>query len=149
MVLAAAAMVGCNSSSTTSNDLASAASADLASSTSADLSLPPGFQALAPCDKPSDYVTTPTTIMFGGAVGLLYSPQCLSVPKGTTVTWSGALLAHPLRPSTRTPGSPIMATSDGMSVSFTFGSAGFFAYFCNEHGTDQGVGMAGVVQVTN
>lgn len=107
----------------------------------------------APCTKMSDYMAisgTSTTVMFGGALGDAYSPKCISVKTGTMVTWMGDFTSHPLRPSTRgTTGNPIMATSSGTTATFTFGSVGFFPWFCNFHGTDQGSGMSGVVQVTN
>jgi plastocyanin len=97
----------------------------------------------------SDYVSSPTTINFGGTQGFNYSPKCLTVAKNTMVTWMGDFSMHPLTPSTfATPGSPIMLSNAGTSASFTFTASGFYQYYCGVHGSDNGGGMSGVVQVT-
>jgi plastocyanin len=146
--LAAAALlaVGCGDTTSNGGDM----------SGGSDMAMAGGDMATfgpAPCTKMTDYMAisgTSTTVMFGGALGDSYSPKCLSVKTGTTVTWMGDFTSHPLRPSTRgTTGNPIMATSSGTSTSFTFGAVGFFPWFCLNHGSDSGAGMSGVVQVTN
>ena len=112
-----------------------------------------GFRAVNPCNAAADYVTG-TSVTFGGMLAL-YSPQCLRVSAGTTVTFNGGsstFAMHPLTPSALrgdTVGNPITPTSTGdTSKSFTFTTPGFFAYFCTIHGaTDSGAGMAGVVWV--
>lgn len=112
-----------------------------------------GFRVVNPCTAAADYVTG-TSVMFGGMVAL-YTPPCLRVSAGTTVTFNGGsstFAMHPLMPSGLrgdTVGNPIAPTSTGdTSKSFTFTTPGFFAYFCMLHGaTDSGAGMAGVVWV--
>ena len=115
----------------------------------------PGFMSVAPCTNESAYMTG-TTIDFGLISGAFaYSPNCLKVPVGSTVTFSGDFTGHPLEPSTmrgNTTNNPITAVSanlDGaMTTSFTFPTAGFYAYFCSFHGSsDTGAGMAGVIWV--
>ncbi len=106
-----------------------------------------GFMALAPCNAVGDY-TTGSTIRFGGAVGNSYSPACLTVRVGDTVTWEGNFGAHPRSPSTRgTAMNPIPAVSSGTSQAVQFTRAGFFPFYCEFHGDDAGGGMAGVVRV--
>jgi plastocyanin len=107
------------------------------------------FQALQPCANASDYMTGGTMIQFGGALGTNYSPKCLTVPVGSTVTFSGDFTSHPLRPSTRgSTGNPIPSTSLGMTVTTpAFTAAGFYPYFCSVHGDNTGLGMSGVIQV--
>jgi plastocyanin len=107
------------------------------------------FMAFAPCTSQSDYVSSPTTIAFGGTLGLVYSPNCLKVAPGTTVTWSGDFTTHPLTPSAleTTPGNPIVSTASGTTASVTFKSPGFYGFFCLVHGDDQGEGMSGVIWV--
>ena len=103
--------------------------------------------ALAPCAAAGDY-TTASTVRFGGALGSVYAPRCVTVRVGETVTWEGDLGGHPLSPSTRgTAASPIARVASGTSAVVTFPRAGFYPYFCEFHGTDAGLGMAGVVQV--
>ena len=109
-----------------------------------------GFMAFAPCTTESSYVATPTTITFGGTVGFNYSPQCLKVPAGTMVTFSGDFTTHPLAPSAMRgdpANNPIVNMSDGTTAAFTFSAKGFFAYLCNFHGTDDGAFMSGVIWV--
>jgi plastocyanin len=105
--------------------------------------------SLAPCDNSSSYMTGSTTINFGGTLGNIYSPACLLVAKGATVTFTGSFTVHPLQASTRgTTGNPIPSTSSGTAATATFAAAGFFPFYCTVHGSDSGTGMAGVVQVT-
>ena len=110
-----------------------------------------GFMAVAPCNAESNYTVGATSIAFGGAEDNFYNPTCLKVPAGTTVTFSGDFGTHPLAPSVARgtlTGNPIAATSAGSTASFTFPSAGFWAYFCTVHGSDpDGELMTGVVWV--
>lgn len=109
------------------------------------------FTAVAPCTDPSSYVTSATTVAFGGSVGFAYAPNCLAVAAGTTVTFSGDFASHPLTPSAArgmTTGNPIAATSSGTSAPFTFTNPGFYAYYCAFHGSDaDGAFMSGVIWV--
>jgi plastocyanin len=92
-----------------------------------------------------------TTIAFGGTVGFNYTPKCLKVSPGATVTFNGEFASHPLAPSALRGApainNPIVNMSDGTTASFTFPDAGFYAYLCNFHGTDDGLNMAGVIWV--
>ncbi len=122
----------------------------------------PGFMSFMPCTAEGDYVTGTgdagtagmPTVSFGTINGTnAYDPQCLETPAGSTVTFSGDFGSHPLVPSTvrgNTTNSPIttvVSNPDGGKISFTFPTAGFYAYYCGEHGTDAGDGMAGVIWV--
>jgi plastocyanin len=105
------------------------------------------FTSVQPCPNQSDY-SNGTTINF---TNFMYTPKCLKVTKGTSVTFSGDFSMHPLRPSAKrgiTSGNPITATDSGSSKSFTFDSPGVYAYFCNIHGpADDGTGMEGAIWV--
>jgi plastocyanin len=105
------------------------------------------FQSLAPCFAASDYMTG-STISFGTQLGNNYSPRCLVIHAGQTVTFAGDFSSHPLHPSTRgTPGNPVQQVGGGSSTAVTFTTVGFFPFYCTQHGDDLGNGMAGVVQV--
>lgn len=87
----------------------------------------------------------------GGSGSLDYSPKCILVAAGQTVTFNGAFDAHPLSPgstpSLRTAGSannPVRRTSTGSTVTVTYPTAGTYPYFCEAH---YAVGMTGVVRV--
>jgi len=108
------------------------------------------FMSLKPCEAEADYETGATTIAFpdpaGG--GFAYAPMCLKVTAGTTVTFAGDFTSHPLAKSTRgDANNPIVNKSTGTSTTVTFSTRGFYPYYCGFHGSDSGVGMAGVVWV--
>jgi len=111
----------------------------------------PSFMAVAPCSMESSYTTTGTTITFpAAATDFNYTPKCLKVTAGATVTFSGDFSSHPLNPSAlrgTTTGNPIVVTNTGTSAPFTFPTAGFYAYFCQFHGADNGQFMDGVIWV--
>ena len=74
-----------------------------------------------------------------------YSPHCMTVKVGQSVTWSGNFLAHPLEAVGGDAGNPIMLTSSsGGSMSVTFPAAGTFGFDCANHPTL----MLGAVRVT-
>jgi plastocyanin len=114
-----------------------------------------GFMAVAPCNAEGSYVSNTTTVSFTGATTAAYTPNCLKVSAGASVTFTGDFSTHPLEPSARRgtlAGNPIMTTGalpdGGTSRSFTFLSPGFFAYYCDVHGpSDSGAGMVGVIWV--
>jgi plastocyanin len=75
-----------------------------------------------------------------------YSPNCVHVKVGQSVTWNSDFTAHPLTPSSGvgTQPNPITATSTGTTVTIAFPAAGTFAYNCGIHSTT----MQGAVEVT-
>jgi plastocyanin len=96
--------------------------------------------------------TASTSVAFGGALGISYSPRCIVVSVGTGVTFNGSFGGHPLEGGTvvgvslvpATSGPFIPATVSGTTRTFTMGAAGTFPYYCQFHG---GSGMSGVVYV--
>lgn len=83
-----------------------------------------------------------------------YTPRCLAVSAGATVTWSGYFLAHPLWPSAcagDVDDNPIHDVADPLatSLSITFAEVGTFPYYCPNHANDgrSPTGMCGVVYV--
>ncbi len=123
--------------------------------------LPPGFMPLVPCADPASYVEPGNAIKFGGPLGTHFSPKCLSVPASedagsAVVTFSGDFSIHPLSKSTRgaldNPIPIISPTGIGVQAgtstqTVTFTAPGFYPYFCQVHGEDDGKGMSGVVWV--
>jgi plastocyanin len=80
-----------------------------------------------------------------------FTPAELTVPAGTTVTWSwlDAFLPHNVVPDELEPtrsGDPVASLS--RQYSFTFETPGDYRYYCQMHGTPGGHGMSGVVHVT-
>ena len=114
------------------------------------------FMAVNPCNLATDYVTAAyNTIAFGGT-DLVYAPKCLKVASGAMVTFKGmgteTFSQHPLFPSTKRGtlnGNPIAITTDTSATkTFTFPTAGYYAYYCQYHGPDDsGDFMAGVIWV--
>src|SRR5262245_57962594 len=94
------------------------------------------------CPDPAVYATTGTAITI---TGFSYTPPCLEVIAGTTVSFDASTL-HPLTRSTAgTAGSPIPASSTTPQM-VMFPSEGFFPFFCSVHGSETG-GMYGVIHV--
>ena len=143
LLLAAALNVGC-----AVRQLADSRSGDSGGETTEPEA---SFRSVSPCSTEAAYTTTGTTITFAtGFSDFNYNPKCLEVMAGSSVTFSGDFAAHPLLPSERrgvTTGNPIMLTNTGTSSSFTFPTAGFYAYFCEFHGQDNGQFMDGVIWV--
>jgi plastocyanin len=111
------------------------------------------FEAVEPCTYDVDYMTG-TTVTFPASGGFSYSPKCLKVARGATVTFmspSSSFTAHPLKKSTERgtlTNNPIVDTSTGSSTTVTFPNPGFYAYYCAYHGSDSdGANMTGVVWV--
>ena len=78
------------------------------------------------------------------AAGDVYDPPCVRVAAGTTVT-IGASGSHPLARSNRGSAAnpiPVVATSPAM---VQFAAPGFYPFYCDNHGSNSGAGMAGVV----
>lgn len=83
--------------------------------------------------------------------GTSYSPKCIKIKLGQTVTWSGAFGSHPLRAGaienntpTAQPGNPIPSVDVGNSRSVTFNAVGEFGYYCDFHWPG---GMTGAIYV--
>ena len=83
---------------------------------------------------------------------LAYTPPCLRIAVGQSVTWSGDFGSHPLRAgivaggtATPQPGGPIADTSSGSTATFAFPTAGIYPYYCAAHGVSSM--MTGVVYV--
>ena len=89
------------------------------------------------------------TVSFGNA-GFTYSPKCILIAAGQSVTFSGMFTSHPLRPgvganaAAGSANNPIMSTVSGSTAMFTFPAAGTYPYNCSTH---DGSGMNGVVKV--
>lgn len=111
------------------------------------------FMAVAPCANEDAYVAG-ATVAFPGTDST-YSPSCLKIAPGDTVTFQSAastFLVHPLEPSRRrgdAANNPITTVQTAtMSRAFTFSVSGFYGYYCSAHGaSDDGTGMAGVIWV--
>ena len=97
------------------------------------------------CDPATaeDHTTEPSvTITFGG---LAYTPACIRIAAGSSVTFSGAFSSHPLaagEDGVKDASSPIAETATGTTATFMFPNAGAFPYFCTLHHAS---GMEGAV----
>ncbi|MBI5546173.1 MAG: hypothetical protein HY901_19965 [Deltaproteobacteria bacterium] len=75
-----------------------------------------------------------------------YTPKCLKIAVGQSVTFSGPFGFHPVKQACGS--TPVIAsTSSGSSASFVFGTPGEFGFFCPLHGSADGTGMAGSILV--
>lgn len=77
-----------------------------------------------------------------------YTPRCLRIKAGQTVTFSGAFGSHPLQGACGASAVlPASQLDTGSTATFTFSTAGLYGYFCTFHGSSTGGGMAGAIQV--
>jgi plastocyanin len=88
------------------------------------------------------------TVTFGTAgPGNAYSPACIKIKTGQSVTWNGNFAGHPLQggsAGTPDPQSPIGLTNSGTMKTVTFSKSGTYPYYCTIH---YSVGMVGTVFV--
>jgi plastocyanin len=81
-----------------------------------------------------------------------YSPACLTIATGQSVTFSGDFYSHPLRAGAAPSAggdagssqNPIASMNGGTTASFTFAQPGIYPYYCAAH---ENVGMYGAIQV--
>ena len=71
------------------------------------------------------FATTPSPVQF--------SPSCMRIKAGQTVTWSGDFSDHPFEPMPAVPDDPIMDVTSGTTTSVTFPAAGTFGFDCAMH----------------
>jgi plastocyanin len=86
-------------------------------------------------------------ISFGGTTGLKYSPACIKINKGSSLTFNGSFSSHPLSgglDGSADASSPITHTTTGSTATFPFPNAGTFGFYCDFH---FGSGMEGAVFV--
>jgi len=88
-----------------------------------------------------------------GTMGIVFTPKCMTIKAGQSVSFEGVLAGHPLAPGNASsstagsPNNPIMRTNSGNSVSFTFPTPGAYPFFCEFHSSGAGNGMAGAIYV--
>jgi plastocyanin len=88
-----------------------------------------------------------SSVMITATASLQYTPKCIRISAGTMVTIEGSLL-HPLRGATCSPAdSPLPMTASMTGGTFTFANPGEYGFYCQNHGTNAGVGMAGLIVV--
>jgi plastocyanin len=75
-----------------------------------------------------------------------YTPQCLMIRSGQTVTFSGDFIRHPLTPSCG-PELLLAYRDTAPTASFILQAAGIYGYYCLDHGNPQGDVMSGAIEV--
>jgi plastocyanin len=78
-----------------------------------------------------------------------YSPKCVRVPKGATVTIVGSSM-HPLQALDPVDGvrNPFLNQEGGSKTqTHTLSDSGVYGFFCTNHGNATGQGMAGAILV--
>ena len=72
-----------------------------------------------------------------------YTPNCIKIKVGQTVTWNGAFANHPLMPFNGDSNNPVTLTSTGTTKGFAFPAAGTYGFGCQFHSFS----MFGAIQV--
>ena len=73
-----------------------------------------------------------------------YSPKCMRIKQGQSVSIESSSF-HPLQAKSGNPGSEIVTTTTTRTV--TLASLGVYAFYCGNHGTASGGGLAGAIEV--
>ena len=81
------------------------------------------------------------------AISNVFVPADVTVQQGDTVTWSNHGGTHNVRFDDGSFEMPADPATTAWSVSRSFDAAGVFRYYCEEHGTPNGGGMSGAVNV--
>jgi len=142
---------GMGGMATSSSSSSTSGSSSSSSSSSGSGGAGGGNAGLNGCDQATaDDLTgmASTTVQFAG---LAYSPPCIRVKVGTSVTFEGNFALHPLQGGTVVggvptpdPTSPITLTNSGMSATFKLNNAGDVPYYCTAHAI---TGMKGAIFV--
>lgn len=143
--------MGGMATSSSSSSGSSSTSGSSSSSSSGSGGAGGGNAGLNGCDQATaDDLTgmASTTVQFAG---LTYSPPCIRVKVGTSVTFEGNFALHPLQGGTVVgsvptpdPTNPITLTNSGMSATFKLNNAGDVPYYCTSHAI---TGMKGAIFV--
>lgn len=75
-----------------------------------------------------------------------FEPKTLTVPEGTTVTWTNKEGTHTIKSDADAFGSKTLKAGESFTYEFT--KAGKYPYYCGFHGSKGGGDMAGVIIVT-
>jgi plastocyanin len=116
----------------------------------ADAGSDAGTASLNGCTTYADHTGTSDARAIAFA-NFQYTPPCMKILAGQTVTFSGSFGGHPLMPGvpssttgTSSSNNPITATNTGSTLAVAFPTAGSYAYYCNFH---FGNGMYGAIEV--
>jgi len=137
---------GTGGAATTSSSSSSTTSSSTSASSSASSSGAALVNGCAPTAA-EDHTADSNVMISFPTGGLMYSPACIKISAGSSVTFNGSFTNHPLSPGldgVPDPTSPITATATGTTATFTFPNAGAFGYYCEAHVLS---GMKGAVFV--
>jgi plastocyanin len=150
-VLATATLSACSSSddddgdddasSSSSSSGAASSSSSSGGSSSSSSSSSGGTTTLNGCTTYEDH-TADTAVEITWARPLNDANKCSKIKVGTTVTWKGDLVDHPLTTKGGDTPSPITLTNSGTEAPIKFTAAGDFGFVCQKHPD-----MLGAIQV--
>lgn len=99
------------------------------------------------CSNFTDLTMSATPVITFPGGNDRYSPKCVRVRLGQTVTFQGDFGPHPMTQACG-PVTGLFNASSGSSLSVTFTEAlGTYGYYCTQHGSQSGTGMAGAIEV--
>ncbi len=91
-------------------------------------------------------MTGMSTVAIATTATFTYDPPCIRISTGTMVTIAAAAI-HPLTDATCSPADSPIPAGATTAQTLTFDHAGQYGYYCSVHGSDLGVGMAGLIIV--
>jgi|WetSurMetagenome_2_1015567.scaffolds.fasta_scaffold65922_2 plastocyanin len=93
--------------------------------------------------------STTHVIQFGGALGIVYSPNTLNVSVGDTVQWEGDFTMHPLSSTTIPAGATSFQNGTGNTFSYAVIIAGTYNYQCDVHHSSGMIGSFTATTITS
>jgi plastocyanin len=106
----------------------------------------PGCPGFANCITFVDMTGTSAPVITFPNGSDTYAPKCIRVTAGTTITFSGSFGSHPLEQECG-PASGLLTATTGNSAAFRLDAPGTYGYYCLQHGSPSGSGMAGAIEV--
>jgi plastocyanin len=101
----------------------------------------------AGCSSFTDLTTTANATIRFPVAGTRYSPPCVRVRLGQSLTFSGDFGSHPLDQGCG-PIKDLVTWHRGNTFTVTFTNGlGIYGYYCFQHGSSNGSGMSGAIEV--
>jgi plastocyanin len=103
-------------------------------------------QAFSGCTSFVDLTTDPSPTVRFPVAGNRFSPNCLRLRLGQVVRFEGSFASHTLLQSCGPVPNQLQA-ANGQSLDVTLLGLGLYGYYCQQHGSPSGSGMAGAIEV--
>jgi plastocyanin len=106
----------------------------------------PDFATCSTFEDHTADTTVTINVVMPTPTSFSYSPHCIRVHAGTMVTITNSV-THPLRQASCSPTDSPLPAGPSTATAFTFDHVGHYGFWCMNHGSDDGMGMSGLIVV--